>query len=234
MTKPKTITSWSPSRLATYNQCPRKAKYKFVDKMREESGPAAQRGTDIHDTLEAFVQGTEKSYHAAIKPTYKNVKGVLTRLRKGFKAGLVTVEQEVAVDVEWRPTEYAYDNPDVWARFKLDVLENAGKGVCRVIDWKSGKLREGGAYDDQVNAYAVAVLSVTEYERAVAVLAFVDHDVVLERPAGAVARHSLKLQQDKWTRAVGPMFRDTTFRPHPSTLCKWCAFSKAKGGPCDF
>lgn len=234
MAKPKTITSWSPSRLACYQECPRKAKYKFVDKLKEPQGPAASRGEEIHATLESFVKGETKSYHEAVKPAHKNTKAVLTRLRKGFKEGLVSVELELAFDREWRPTDYDYKNTDVWARFKLDILEYTDSGA-HVIDWKSGKVREGGSYDDQLNAYAVAAMSSMDGLPYVeTTLAFVDHDLLLSRPAGVLHAKDLKQRQDMWTRAVKLMMTDTTFREHPQVSCRWCAFSKAKGGPCRY
>lgn len=229
----KHITSWSPSRLSTYNDCPRKAKYKFVDKLPEPSGPAASRGTAIHEGLEQYVRGETAVLPAAIKPGFKKIRALLDRLRAGFAKGRVLVEQELAFDADWLPSGYKGDE-DTVSRFKLDILEDEPKNTAHVIDWKSGKLKPGGAYDDQVNAYSVAALSHYDIDRVRTSLVFVDHDEILERPSGKLSQEDLPQQQRKWDLAVGPMFRDTTFRPHPSHLCGWCHFSKARNGPCEY
>jgi RecB family exonuclease len=55
--QPKKITSWSFTRYNTYSQCPAKAKFKFIDKLKEPDSPQMQRGTDIHKLAENYVKG---------------------------------------------------------------------------------------------------------------------------------------------------------------------------------
>ena len=52
------ITQWSYSRLKTYEQCPSKVKFRYIDKLSEPSSPQMDRGTRIHKLAEDFV--TEK------------------------------------------------------------------------------------------------------------------------------------------------------------------------------
>ena len=46
------ISRWSHSRLSTYESCPKKAYYRYVEKLTEEQHPAAERGVRIHDLAE--------------------------------------------------------------------------------------------------------------------------------------------------------------------------------------
>ena len=51
--KPTTIQGpWSYSRLTTWEQCPLKAKLKYIDGLKEPGSPAMDRGTAIHKDAE--------------------------------------------------------------------------------------------------------------------------------------------------------------------------------------
>ena len=54
---PKMITSWSFSRYSDYQQCPAKAKYKHVLRMKEPPNDAMARGTAIHTMAEDYIKG---------------------------------------------------------------------------------------------------------------------------------------------------------------------------------
>ena len=51
------IDRWSYSRLGTYESCPKKAYYSYVEKIPQEQHPAAQRGTRIHQLAEDYIVG---------------------------------------------------------------------------------------------------------------------------------------------------------------------------------
>jgi hypothetical protein len=40
--------------------------------------------------------------------------------------------------------------------------------------------------------------------------------------------------RESWNKKVTPMLNDTRFSPKPGNHCRWCTFSKTKGGPCKF
>ena len=50
------ITSWSFSRWNVYEECPAKAKYKFIDKLKEPGSAAMDRGTALHKQCEDFLK----------------------------------------------------------------------------------------------------------------------------------------------------------------------------------
>ena len=56
--KPTTITSWSFSRYSVYILCALKAKFAFVDKIKEPGNDAMARGDAIHKQAEAYLKGT--------------------------------------------------------------------------------------------------------------------------------------------------------------------------------
>ena len=56
----KNITRWSYSRLGTYESCPKKAFYKYIEQLPEKQHPAAERGTRIHQLAEDYIVGSIK------------------------------------------------------------------------------------------------------------------------------------------------------------------------------
>lgn len=225
------ITSWTVSKIKLYDECPRKAKYKMVDKLPEPGSPALERGSMLDAQLEQYVSGRSKTLHEDIMKSGKIVK-LATALRKDYKAKKVRVQLELAFTRKWTACHWL--DKDVYVRFKLDALHLLPKGSGNVIDWKSGRLKEGGEYDEQLNAYAVGVLSAGFVEHATAQLAFIDHDVIMSRPAGELSLKDLPKAQREWDKRATPMLEDKTFRPTPGNACRWCPYSANKGGPCDF
>ena len=55
------ITQWSYSTWQTYNQCPRKAFYKKVRKLQEPGSPQMERGTQVHQLAQDYVEGKADS-----------------------------------------------------------------------------------------------------------------------------------------------------------------------------
>lgn len=226
------IKAWSPSRLFKYEECPRKAKFAYVDKLPEPGAknPALVKGEALHLDLEMFVKGMKPD----LDPQVAKVQKVAEELREGYKRREVRVEIELAVRRDWSVTSWF--GKDAWGRFKLDIMQVVGK-IGRVLDWKTGKYKPDGEYADQLNAYSTAALSVTPtLESMTSALIFVEHtDVPVERPEGTVLRDNLKKQQDYWTERVAKMENDTVFAPRPSPFaCRWCPYSRNNSGPCEF
>src|SRR5208282_455803 len=151
-----TIDSWSFSRKGTYDQCPARAKYLYIDKLKEPEGksPALAHGTRVHAIAAAWItrrlpdfaawDGKElKQYEAELRAVIK-MKEVpreletfaeeLKRLRK-LKA---RCEEMWTLDRQWRLIEGSGWSPHAWLRIKVDahLIE---KGCVEIHDWKTGK-----------------------------------------------------------------------------------------------
>lgn len=229
----KRITTWGPSRLETYNDCPAKAKYKFIDKLPEPGGPALVRGTEIHSAAEAYVWQRTTQLHEALKNA--KVKKLLGQLKKAAAEKRVRTELEIALNSQWQPC--AWLAPEVYVRLKLDVvLFSKDYTKAQVIDWKTGKAHtaeEKPEYVDSLAQYSVGLMSAfTKLEHVESRLVFTDagQEVV----GSQLGRDQLVAEQARWDMAAKPMLTDSLFKPKPGRSCTWCAFSQNKGGPCQY
>lgn len=216
----KKITSWSYSRYAQYDKCPAAAKYKFLDKLPEPPSPAMDRGNKIHKLAEDYTKGLIKKLPIELKL----FEDQFVELKKSKPQ----VEQTWAFKEDWSQTRWN-DWQDCKVRIKVDAscLDDV---TLYVIDHKTGKLRDG--YDDQLELYAGTAMLVHPHVKEVNTqMWFLDSGDVVERVYKAKDGKAII---KGWEKKVTPMLNDTRFSPKPGNHCRWCHFSKSKGGPCKF
>lgn len=217
------ITAWSYSRLSTYRTCPRQFKYKAIDRLPEPPAPALERGIAMHKALEDFVRGKVTKLPADIRHVSKNL--------RAYKRAGADVEIELCFNSKWERTGW-FDR-DAWVRIKID-LQLIGMAKVELIDHKTGKVNPE-RHTEQLELYALAALiAVRERDVASTGVWYVDHEdrprwlALFERSAPMLRR-----EKQRWKDTVAPLMRDRKFKPTPGYACRWCAFSKAKGGPCE-
>jgi hypothetical protein len=222
------ITSWSISRYGTYSKCPRLAKYKFIDKLKEPGSPAMDRGAAIHKLAEDYVRkgGRLPKELALFKDDFKTLRtvGALPEAQFTFTA-------------KWEPTNWDNWN-GAWCRAMADSvvppIVDAEEPRVRTIDYKTGKVQEDGKYDDQLELYGLSgLISYPTAKSATGELWFLDHGVIIGAESEFLQKDVPKLKK-KWEVRVKPMLADTLFKPKPGNHCRWCHFRKANGGPCEF
>lgn len=225
------LKAWSFSKYGDYAKCPRYFKAKHIDKLPEEKGAAMGRGIQIHKLCEFYIRGHSKKWPEDV---HKKLKPKFDKLRKGYKAGQVKVELELAMDSDWKVT--GWFDKDAWVRLKIDALDCTGKTKWKVIDWKSGREKnDHSGYDEQLEFYAMAImLAFPEVQEVTAELGFTDHGSVLSRPAGCLTRKELAGVHTKWKNNVRPMFADRRFAPRPGNHCRYCFQSVNRGGKCEY
>ena len=231
------ITSWSISRFKDYDSCPLKAKLKHIDKMKEPSSPAMERGTEIHTLAEHYIKGIIRTVPAALVAFSDYFKDRRKQFAKD--PDTIHVEQSWAYRNDWSITRFD-DWTGCWLRVKVDIAwQPPGEpGVLIVDDVKTGRYKpeEHAEYLAQLDLYATGAM--VKYPDIVEVrprLLYVDHGVI--HPTGTpivYKRDQLDNLKKGWEKKVAPMFKDTKFPPKPSNGCRWCSFSSAKGGPCKF
>ena len=131
------------------------------------------------------------------------------------------------MDDKWQPVEWF--GSAAWLRAVLDAAyTEADRRV--VIDYKTGKIRLENM--DQLDLYALVVFAHEPTIKIVdAQLWYLDAGELRQR---AYTREAMPQIRKTWVARTKKMLADTAFKPTPGNACRWCAFSKAKAGPCQF
>lgn len=218
------VGAWSMSRLFDYENCPHAVYLSKVEKMPTPSGPAAERGTQIHNHIEGYIQAE----HADVIKEMQGFQKLIDHLREGFADGRVEVEGDWAFDRSWTPTAWAA--PNAWGRFKLDALEHQSDTSAKVIDWKTGK-KFGNElkHNQQGMGYAIAAFArYPQLEFVEVQFAYLDKNDELR---GSYTRRQAELLRPGLTERADKMTTATEFEPKPSFhACRWCPHAKVQEG----
>lgn len=215
------FTAWSLSRFGDYDKCPAFAKFKHLEKRKEPDSPAMARGTEVHKQAERAVNSSKAAIPPALKLFAKEFKAA--RKHKPF------TEQQWAFNAQWQETDWFGAN--AWVRVIVDLgWHQVRENLLNIVDHKTGKMRE--EHRDNMSLYAIGgFIKFPRVERVKASFWYLDHGKAVDIEYD---RDELAGMQRDWERAVRPMLTDTQFKPTPGAYCRWCPFSKAKGGPCAF
>lgn len=218
------ITAWSFSRLQDYRKCPQFAKFKHVDKIKEPGNDAMARGSAIDQMESDFITGKLK----VCPPEFKSFEAEFLELRKR-KA---IVQEQWAFDKNW--VEVGWFDKEVWCRMKTDVyLHTIKTNTMLVVDCKTGKVRE--EHEEQVKLYGLGgLMKLPTVDAVDARIWYTDQAQELPAEPAIYRRADIPALKAYWAKQVKPMLADTRFAPKPSNNCRFCFFSKAKNGPCQY
>ena len=214
---------WSYSRLSSYDSCPKKYFYHYIEKRPSSrpSSPAADRGSAIHAKAEKYLRGEIPIYPPELQKVSVHA--------MGLKARKASPEQKLAVNEKWEPCDY--DSPDVLMRAIIDVLYPEDKAV-HIQDWKTGQAYPTHAVQLE-NYVAVAAAHHPDAERFHTSLIYIDQGVVT--PPRIVHRERVIPIRQLIDARIANAETDKEYKPKPSPqACKWCDFSRRYGGPCAF
>ena len=207
---------WSLSQYNLYKKCPTAFKFRVVERRADPVGPAAARGTDIHAQLEGYLATGNWS---------GNIREFTRKKAEQMRGETYAPEMKIALNSEWKPVEWK--DPTAWVRGVIDAF------FCSTEEIKMGEWKTGKVYDDHVNQrrlyLALALSMFPGVQKATIETIYADQD---HAQSSELDRSGLEAEQKYWREAVVPMLTDTFFSPRPGGHCRWCAFSKDKGGPC--
>lgn len=214
------IKTWSFSSLTKFERCAYAAYLGKVEGFKEPGGPAADRGTAIHNQWDAYIRGdTDVLRDAGKKPNleYANV------LREHYAEGRAHVEEEWWFDRDWTVT--TSEDPARWAVFKLDVFVRESETAGRIIDHKSGKSWGNEVkHGEQGMFYGIAALMrFPELQYVTTEFNYVDEGHVLDK--GRWRREDLDVFLPRLVRRANAYTCATDFPPTPSAHnCRWCRY----------
>lgn len=222
------IKAWSYSRWTTYGQCPARAKFKFLDLLKEPSGPALHRGSRIHELAEQFVKGHLKE----LPDELKQFKEEFLELATNDQIE-VDPESKWCFDDDFNPLDDFFHD-GAWLRMVVDCaawVEDTK--TLTIIDYKTGKVYPGN--EAQLELYAMGgLIKYPQAEYVEPVLWYLDQGMIKPDDPVKYSQDDLEGLKEKWLVRTGAMLSDTKFRPTPGDACRWCHFSNSKGGPCTY
>jgi hypothetical protein len=212
---------WGFTKLDVFRTCRAKFKYQFIDKLPSgNSSPALERGGQIHEDIENYING----WTTTLGPDTENWKPALDLLRKEDYHG----EQAIGIAKDWRLLPDWF-NPATWLRVKMDTYYRKGSRL-QVIDYKSGKYRVPST--DQVELYSIAGLSIyPDLDEVEAEYWFIDTGDFYKK---VYTKAELVALRPKYEREAAAIYAEGQWSPMPSKECRWCPYSKTKGGPCRY
>lgn len=210
--------TWSLSRLQTYEGCAMKYKFRYVDGLKSDAGPAAARGQLKHKNIEDYVNGigqlSEDLAHYGPFLDHTKTLNCIAEIQMGLND-------------QWKPVPY--EDASVWLRAVLDLLV-VGAVEATVFDWKSGKIYD--KHEDQRDLYSVVVLAThPEIYQVRAVHVYLDQGRNREK---TIHRDQARAIQEKFEARVARMEADKEWIPNPTFMCRYCSFSRFNGGGCKF
>lgn len=199
-----------------WKQCPHLWHDAYVLGNRGESGPAAERGTRLHNLLEDYFNG--KIPYPSADKCLAPWQGYMEELA----ARSPVAEGEVAVTREWQPC--GFDEPHAYFRGKKDLHIEEGRKLV-LFDWKSGK--EYPEHPEQGKAYVALSPGFDEYDVH---FAYLDNPLVV-KSWSYTAEDRLQFVE-QITEEVEAIRNATEWPAIPNDKCCWCPKSWRKGGPC--
>lgn len=227
----KMLSAWSLSRLQTYEDCPAKFKYMYIDKVPvpEPTDPSHPlvRGKRVHKLAEDFVQ-TDPQDDVMVPEELSKFREQFYELR----------DLRPMVEVQWaytntlKPTGWFAKGRDAaWLRMVPDALVIYDDGTADVIDHKTGKFYADKT-KDQAELLAWGAMRRYADVRSVSVLFwYLDTG---DEQVYDYDRSDYKTLLDPFKPRVAAMFGEQTWATRPSRKCNWCPFSKGEGGPCSY
>ncbi|RDE25173.1 PD-(D/E)XK nuclease family protein [Motiliproteus coralliicola] len=226
------IKAWSFSSLMKFEDCPYSIFLKQVEKCPDPSGPAAERGSRIHTSIEDYIQGLS----AELDPEIKHFHKLIDQLRDLYAEGSVEIEQDWAFNRTWEIT--GWRDKDCWERTKLDAFIHESETSAWIIDWKTGrKYGNEMKHGQQLQLYAIAAfLRYPDLEFIKAEMRYLDKN---EELSATYTKDQAMRFLKRWTIRGNTMTTATTFPAKPSRHnCRWCPHKTTQEGfdkpACDF
>lgn len=209
---------WGYSKLETFEKCPQKFKFQFIDRLPQPGSHAMERGSKMHESIESYLNG----WVQGLLPECQSFQEAIDNLKgENFKA-----EQAIGLDKNWKLLPDWF-HPDTWIRAKADAMY-VNLVDLTVIDFKSGKYRVPST--DQVELYAIVGGALyPEVSKITAEYWYLDTGAVYSRE---YTQEELMKLRAKFEKRVAPMYVNELWDPMPSMECRWCSYSKTKGGKC--
>jgi putative RecB family exonuclease len=244
------IGSLSPSRAGDFMTCPLLYRFRTIDRLPEESSPAAVRGTVVHKVLEDLFdlpaeERTPDRAEQMVAAAWEHVLGeepevaqlftsdggedVLTWLRSCRESvrRYFALEDPRRLEPAEREmyVETVLDSKLLLRGF-VDRLDVAPSGEVRVVDYKTGRA-PGETFEAralfQMKFYALVLWRLSGRVPTMLQLIYLGSgDVLRYRPDESDLR-AVERKLDALWSAISRAAESGDWRPRPTALCSWCS-----------
>jgi len=222
------IPAWSHSTLKVFETCAYRSYIAKVKRIGEDYGPAAKRGSEIHDQAERYVDGRIAEFPDTLSKFTTQFKD----LKALYDEGKAELEGEWGFTIEWEKCHWMAK--DVWARVKLDAIIHEDDTSARVIDYKTGKqFGNEIAHGQQALTYAIgSFLRYPALQHVQTELWYLDHGTTTKQ---SYNRDQALMFLPKLHERAMIMTTATDFPPNPSQHnCKWCSYKNGEYPACQW
>ena len=250
MHKLGTSPVYSPSRISTYESCPRQYRYRYIDRIpREEESIEAFLGSRVHEALNRLYRDLQLEKHPHLDEllnyydtewrrrwhdqvrivkrdrSIEDYKRLGERCLKGYHDAHKPFDRGQTLGLEHRVTS----SLDPAGRYRIqgyiDRLVSVGSGRYEIHDYKtSGRLPVQGVLDAdrQLALYQLGVQGTWPQAKEIEL---VWHYLAFGKELRS-RRTPEALDRLKATTIalIDQIEADTEFKPIKSTLCHWCAY----------
>jgi len=219
------LVSASYSRLADYEACPQRARFKYADKIPEpvqEDSPLV-RGSKIHEDIEHYISGVTVELEHDFG-SWNEFIDEMRQINISSHPTPITQEEMWLFDEAWRTTTFDNHERPVYYIAKLDLMQRVEPHAAVLVDWKTGKKDKNVIkHADQAMQYAIAAfMRFADLEDLVTIFAYLDAD---ERTTMAISREEAMRQFAMLQPRLQRFFADRTFMPRPSFFhCGYCPY----------
>lgn len=214
---------WSPSSLLDYETCPALFYRRRVLRLPEPPSPAMERGNVVHRLLEDHVRQARP-----LPSEFSSWEQMLVDLQSGHR---LYAEENWTLNERWGRE---LDRSKVWAWLKTD-LHWLDRNHLYIVDYKTGRIYPD-KHRDQFRAYAVAGAMLYPVADKVTVEGwYIDQNEIKQDEYDAEelrTTHRTEIEARARRALVAAADPATERDERPGDACRFCPFSRRKGGPC--
>jgi len=216
------VKAVSFSTMTTFEQCPHAVYLSKIQGITGISGPAADRGSRLHELLENYVLGTVDkvnwklfkagNFHAPIIDTFREAHST--------KPQTCVPELQLAFTKDMKKT--TWESRTAWLRAMIDVAWFKSNTHAVLYDYKSGSNQAAAKHRAQLMLYAL--LMFIRYERLETIeVAPIYLDQRLDNFYTSYTRNDLELYWPRYLKRLQQVTECEDFQPNAGPFsCKWC------------
>lgn len=221
---------YSYSKISTYNSCPRKFKYMYIDKIpkEEKDDTPLRKGSFIHSLIEhngdknsipkkelPILTSKEEKEFTKIYNKFKN-----TELYKRYIETHGKHEVEFGIDKNLNTC--GYFDEDCLVRGRIDYMCMFDK--LNIVDWKTGKVKPP-QYQDGLQTLIYSLWAFQKFKKIRTVevdYVYVEH---IEKQEMLYDRKYINNYRKTLLKNIIEIEKDEVFEKKPN-LCDWCEYQQ--------